>query len=167
MAFQDISGLGDRMGGLPPALERDADLIGRIINDFHVPHLNDLLRAIDLARNVEARHGRHEQAPKGLTALLTRFFDDLSIHQAREEAVLFPMMLKGGMALAQPIAAMTAEHQEVRRDLDLMRRIAHGFEPPEEACGSWRGLYALCRKFDADLREHMRLEEEVLFPRFA
>lgn len=166
MAFQDRSASEDRVG-LPPALEGDAALIARIISDFHVPHLRDLLIATDAARKVEARHADHGEAPVGLAALLMSFFAHLSVHQSREEAVLFPMMLNGTADLTHPIAAMTKEHEDVRRDLDALRQITHGFETPQEACGSWRGLYDLCRKFDADLREHMRLEEEVLFPRFA
>jgi len=166
MAFQDSSALQDGADGLPSALEPDAQLIARIINDFHVPHLRDLLKAIDTARRVEARHADHCEAPLGLAALLTSFFDHLSMHQAREEAVLFPMMLNGAADLTHPVAAMTREHEDVRGDLDALRQITHGFEPPEEACGSWRALYDLCRKFDEDLREHIRLEEQVLFPRF-
>lgn len=166
MAFQDRSPPQDRASDLPPALEPDAQLIARIINDFHVPHLRDLLQAIDTARKVEAVHADHDEAPLGLAALLTSFFDHLSMHQAREEAVLFPMMLNGAGDLTHPVAAMNREHDDVRVDLDALGRMTRGFEPPEGACGSWRALYDLCRKFDADLREHMRLEEKVLFPRF-
>ena len=167
MAFQDRSEFQDLAADLPPALETDARLIGRIVNDYHVPHLRDLLVALESSRKVEARHRHHPQAPEGLTDLLTRFFDHLSIHQAREEAVLFPMMLKGAPNLSHPILAMVIEHQDVRQDLCELAQITRGFTPPEDACGSWLGLYDLCRKFDADLREHIRLEEEVLFPRFS
>jgi regulator of cell morphogenesis and NO signaling len=167
MTFQEHSNLIDPTDGLPPALERDAQLIGRIVENFHVPHLRDLLVAIDLARKVEARHVDHDQAPLGLSAMLNGFFDHLSLHQAREEAVLFPMMLNGAVRLTHPIAAMAAEHQDVRRELDDLRQLTCDFEPPQEACASWRRLYELCAKFDAELREHMRLEEEVLFPRFS
>lgn len=166
MALQDSSD-PDQLSELPLALETDARLIGRIVADYHVPHLRDLLHALDGARKIEARHGDHPQAPAGLTALLTKLFDHLSFHQAREEAVLFPMMLNATVKLVHPISVMTAEHEDVRRDLAELARITRGFEAPEDACSTWRGLYERCRTFDAELREHIRLEEEVLFPRFA
>jgi regulator of cell morphogenesis and NO signaling len=152
---------------IPPALESDADLIGRIVEVYHVPHLRDLLEAIELARRVEARHCEHPQAPAGLAKLLSEIFDHLAIHQAREETVLFPAMLNRGRNLIHPMMAMATEHDDVRANLAELRRLTGGFEPPAEACGSWRALYAVCGKFDADMREHIRLEEEVLFPRFA
>lgn len=151
---------------LPPELETDAHLIARIINDFHVPHLAVLISAQDMARRVEAVHADHFRAPLGLAALLGAFFEILSVHQAREEAVLFPMMLRGARQLAAPIAMMDADHDEVRAALVRLSDLTDEFTPPEDACGTWRALYAQCRQFDQDLREHIRLEDQVLFPRF-
>lgn len=152
---------------LPPALEADADLIARIIRDFHVPHLGDLVRILALAQRVEARHGDRDDAPQGLADVLAGLFEALSIHQAREESVLFPMMLRGAGRLAEPIAAMAGDHHQVEKALVELARLTRGFVPPADACGSWRSLYEQCRDFDAALREHIRLEEQVLFPRFA
>lgn len=148
------------------APEPDAMLIARIVDDFHVPHLRDLLVVIELARTVEARHADHPRAPIGLMRLLARFFDHLSLHQAKEEAVLFPMMLRGATDLSGPISVMNSDHEDVRGDLARLGEITDGFTAPPDACGSWSRLYDLCRKFDGELREHIRLEEEVLFPRF-
>lgn len=147
--------------------EPDALLIARIVDDFHIPHLRDLLVVIELARKVEARHAEHARAPVGLMQLLVRFFDHLSLHQAKEEAVLFPMMLRGVSDLSGPIGVMGGEHDDVRNDLARLREITDDFAAPKDACGSWTRLYDLCRKFDGDLREHIRLEEEVLFPRYS
>jgi len=149
------------------ASEPDALLIARIVDDFHIPHLRDLLVVIELARKVEARHAEHSRVPVGLMQLLARFFDHLSLHQAKEEAVLFPMMLRGVGDLSGPIGVMSSEHDVVRSDLARLREITDDFTAPNDACGSWTRLYDLCRKFDRDLREHIRLEEDVLFPRYS
>ncbi len=39
---------------------------------------------------------------------------------------------------------------------------AFGFD-----CTTWRGLYAGCRDFTDALMEHVHIENNVLFPRFA
>ena len=163
MSLQDITA---RASEAPAAAEPTAELIARILKDYHVPHLRDLLEAIDLARRVEERHGGHAQAPVGLAALLGEIFEHLGVHQAREEAVLFPAMLAGARNLAGPLAVMDADHRDVGLQLGELERLTHGFEAPEEACGTWRRLYALCRQFHRDLQDHIRLEDEVLFPRF-
>jgi regulator of cell morphogenesis and NO signaling len=149
------------------AFETDAELIQRLIERYHVPHLRDLVTAVELARRVEARHAGAPGCPVGLADRLSQVFDHLSQHQAREETVLFPAMLAGGgPMLAFPMAVMAAEHDAVREALSDLQRLTNGFVPPAGACGSWIGLYDLCRKFDGELREHVRLEDEVLFPRF-
>ncbi len=40
------------------------------------------------------------------------------------------------------------------------------FQLPADACGSWRSLYAGVEKFADDLATHIRIENEILFPRF-
>jgi regulator of cell morphogenesis and NO signaling len=43
-------------------------------------------------------------------------------------------------------------------------RLTNHFEPPSWACATHIALFAGLRKFEAGLREHIRLENDVLFP---
>ncbi|MFZ5730047.1 MAG: hemerythrin domain-containing protein, partial [Pseudomonadota bacterium] len=89
-------------------------------------------------------------------------------HQQKEEAVLFPVMLRGGgPMIAFPIERMVAEHLDVGEQLEELARLTTDFAPPPGACTTWRALYEMCRKLDADLREHIHLENNMLFPQFA
>jgi regulator of cell morphogenesis and NO signaling len=91
-------------------------------------------------------------------------FDDLEAHQQREERVLFPAMLSGGCAAIQvPLRRMMAEHREVEEQLATLKDSMGGYALPRAAPPSWLQLVELCRKIDADLREHMRIENEELF----
>jgi regulator of cell morphogenesis and NO signaling len=45
-----------------------------------------------------------------------------------------------------------------------MRELATGYVPPPEACATWRALYAGLEKLEAELMEHIHLENNVLFP---
>jgi regulator of cell morphogenesis and NO signaling len=147
----------------PPEVGLDA-LIANIVERYHDVHRAEFPEAIRLARKVEAAHAGRPDVPRGLADHLAMMFDDLEAHQLREERILFPTLLQGGCGVVRhPIRRMMAEHEDVHRQLETLRALTGGYAPPDGACGSWRGLYAACRKLDEDLVEHMRLENEVLF----
>jgi regulator of cell morphogenesis and NO signaling len=39
------------------------------------------------------------------------------------------------------------------------------YTPPESACFSYRTLYSALKEFEADLHQHVHLENNILFPR--
>jgi regulator of cell morphogenesis and NO signaling len=43
--------------------------------------------------------------------------------------------------------------------------LTNQFEVPAGACATWRALWQGLQSFDADLREHIHLENNILFPR--
>ncbi|HEY9218712.1 MAG TPA: DUF542 domain-containing protein [Phenylobacterium sp.] len=142
-------------------------LISQIVEDYHDVHRREFPEAIRLARRVEAVHCEKPACPRGLTAHLTSMFDHLESHQQKEERMLFPMMLAGGRGMVGlPVARMLVEHEEVSAQLDRLVELTTDFTPPDGACTTWRALYELCHKLDEDLREHMRLENDLLFPLF-
>jgi regulator of cell morphogenesis and NO signaling len=142
-------------------------LIAHIVERYHDVHRAEFPEAIRLARKVEMVHVGSPNVPRGLADHLAMMFDDLEAHQMREERMLFPTLLQGGCGVVRhPIRRMMAEHEDVHRQLDALRAITRGYAAPDDACRSWRALYAACRKLDEDLVEHMRLENEVLFAPF-
>ncbi|WP_296599707.1 hemerythrin domain-containing protein [Phenylobacterium sp.] len=144
-----------------------AGLIELILARYHETHRREFPEAITLARKVEAVHADAPGCPHGLADHLALMLDDLESHQQREEQVLFPMILAGGSPMIRfPIGRMMAEHEDVEVQLRDLRALTGDFACPADACGTWRALNALCRKLDADLREHMRLENELLFAPF-
>lgn len=144
-----------------------AELIAHILSRYHVVHLQELPEAIRLARRVEAVHRDHPRCPSGLADFLAIVTDELAGHQRKEEQVLFPMMLEEPDAMIRfPIARMTQEHDDVAEQLLRLAVLTTDFTPPDGACTTWRALYKACAKIDADLREHMHLENNILFPRF-
>ncbi len=105
--------------------------------------------------------------PHGLSDLLHRMIGEMEVHMKKEELVLFPAIRRGaGPGIGEPIAAMRADHDVHDRELAEIRRLTHDLTPPERACTSWTTLYAGLAEFVDDLTEHIRLENDVLFPRF-
>ncbi|MBI1197944.1 MAG: iron-sulfur cluster repair di-iron protein [Phenylobacterium sp.] len=154
----------------PPANDAPADvkgLIDLILTRYHDTHRRELPQAIAMARKVEAVHAGDAECPRGLADHLAFMADDLESHQQREEQVLFPMILGGGSPMIRfPIGRMMAEHADVEEQLVRLRALTHDHSAPPGACATWRALVIACRKLDFDLREHMRLENEVLFEPF-
>lgn len=142
-------------------------LIAHILERYHETHRRELPELIQAARKVERVHRGHARVPHGLADLLALIADDLEAHQQKEERILFPMMLSGaGPMVRQPIARMVVEHEDVEAELGVLEERVDGFVAPADACATWRRLYQGCRKFRDDLREHIRIEDTVLFPRF-
>jgi regulator of cell morphogenesis and NO signaling len=169
-AVDDGGGLRCGLFAPPPGVEPDVKvkgLVDLIVSRYHDTHRREFPEAIRMARKVEAVHGGLPDCPPGLGDHLAFMFDDLESHQQREEQVLFPMILAGGSPMIRfPIARMMAEHADVEEQLFRLRTLTGDFTVPANACATVRGLIAACRKLDLDLREHMRLENEVLFAPF-
>lgn len=143
-------------------------LVPFILTRFHEVHRQEIPELIRLAKRVETVHREHPLVPHGLADALGEIGTDLGDHMQKEESVLFPMMLSGGNPMIHfPIARMRLEHTEHGDRLRRLEDIAQGFEPPPEACATWRALYMGLRKFVDDVMEHIHLENNVLFPQYA
>lgn len=141
-------------------------LIEHLLERFHAAHRAELPRLIAMARKVEAVHAEKRECPRGLAEHVERIAEELESHMQKEEQVLFPLILSGqGRRAAMPIQVMEEEHVDHGRNLERLRELTGGFTPPQEACGTWRALYLGLAELDEFLRQHIHLENNVLFPR--
>jgi regulator of cell morphogenesis and NO signaling len=144
-----------------------AALIAYILERFHAVHRRQLPNLYRLARKVETVHADHAKCPHRLADFLAEMLGELEHHMAREEQVLFPTLLSGGGGCAPfALRRMRCEHDDHSERLAVLRRRTDGFTPPEGACSTWGQLYAGCRELHDDLLEHIRLENDLLFPAF-
>lgn len=144
-----------------------AALTHHIETRYHARHREQLPALVELAAKVESVHVGVAGVPAGLSGLLRRMIGELEVHMKKEELILFPAMRKGGgPGIEHPISVMRADHDGHDREVAEIRRLTGGPNLPEGACRSWTALYAELDEFLSDLAEHMRLENEVLFPMF-
>jgi regulator of cell morphogenesis and NO signaling len=61
---------------------------------------------------------------------------------------------------------MRLEHADHDVRLEQLKLRTNAFTPPPDACASWVRLYAGCAKLHNDLRAHIDIENDVLFPMF-
>lgn len=140
------------------------ELLDHLLREYHAP-IEGELRAIREA--VRAAAAACADGPGRFTELIREvdeLAEELANHVAKEEAVLFPWIRSGRGALAgAPIRVMMLEHADadarVARINMLLPCVHKG---GGDACAALRDCFAT---FSSRLAEHMRLENEVLFPR--
>ena len=149
------------------SIEDPAELTRYFESWYHARHREQLSWLVDFASKVERVHGSHPDAPLGLSQTLRRMIGEIEAHMKKEEAILFPALRNGGEAeIAEPFAVMRRDHARHTADIEQIRRLTGGPSLPKDACRTWATLYEGIDEFIADLEEHIRLEDEVLFPQF-
>lgn len=145
-------------------------LIAHILERYHEVHRRELPELVALARRVEAVHARHPDVPLGLADLLERMQNELCAHMRKEELILFPAMERAAAtdgSLEAPISCMRHEHDDHGNNLRELEALSRDFILPAGACRTWQALYAGGAKLVDDVMEHIHLENNLLFPRFA
>lgn len=139
-------------------------LVDHIIERYHRTHMRELRHAISLARRVERLYAADPNCPIGLADHLTAMAADLNAHQWREETMLFPMLRIGTPHCLNFVTRrMMEDHIDTDLQIIRLRQLTRGFRPSFEAPFCWQALSALCRKLERDLREHARLENEIMY----
>lgn len=166
---QALEALGDGPGSEAAAAAMDTGaLIDHIEARYHDAHRRALPELIALARKVEAVHRGHPKVPAGLSDALRQMQGELERHMTKEEAILFPLMrqwTRGRFDI--PTVQFRHEHDDQGTQIRLLESLTDDFTLPEGACRSWQALYTGTARLAEDLMEHIHLENNVLFPRFA
>ncbi|SDL97455.1 regulator of cell morphogenesis and NO signaling [Oryzisolibacter propanilivorax] len=168
----DLQALVDELSALQrpdsaPDAGTPAELVGHIVSRYHEVHREQLPELIRMARRVEAVHRANPDVPAGLADALEAMHEELLMHMHKEEAILFPMLQRGGNPfVTQPIGMMRAEHTDHGEALEHLARLTGDMIPPPGACNTWRALYGGLAQFADDLVNHIHLENNVLFPQF-
>lgn len=129
---------------------------------------------------VQKAHGeRHGDMLQHLRRAFDALRGELEPHLMKEEQILFPAT-KGIDAfitemgprpevhcgsVANPIRQMEYEHENAGTVLTEMRSLTDDYHLPEDACASFAALYDGLKVLEADLHEHIHLENNMLFPK--
>lgn len=143
------------------------ELADHIEEHYHAGLRRDLPPLIEAARKVERVHAGTPGVPAGLEETLAELYAEMESHMAKEERILFPMIRRGarGPQVYMPVRMMEREHDTHGALLERIRALTDGFRAPAGACGTWTGLYRGLEALEADLLQHIHLENDVLFAR--
>jgi regulator of cell morphogenesis and NO signaling len=156
-----------------------AELVSYIIEKHHVFTTAEMARITALVEKVCGKHGENHAELIEVGTLFARLCDELRPHMMKEERVLFPYIAALEVSTARetappfapfgtvknPVRMMMSEHDAAGDILRELRAAARDYAAPEDACMSYRALYHALEGFEADLHQHIHLENNVLFPR--
>jgi regulator of cell morphogenesis and NO signaling len=150
-----------------------------IVNNHHkyvkesVPFLSEILA------KVTAVHWQNHNELIELKENVDELINELTMHMEKEEFVLFPYVkqLTGAArsnaslptppfgTIVNPISMMESEHRAAGDVLKNIEILTNNFTAPEDACTSYRVLFAKLYEFQNDLHQHIHLENNILFPK--
>ena len=182
LALEQGSGFRPQTEAAPPDFTAGSlsGLIEHIISKHHAYAKHELPRIQQLLNKVVLAHGGTEHPELGK---IRRTFEavsaELTSHMMKEEHVLFPYIAELEEAintgrrvpkpvfgtLRNPVHVMELEHESAGAALSEIRTLSGGYTAPADACFSYKTLYTALKEFEADLHQHVHLENNVLFPR--
>lgn len=127
---------------------------------------------------VSTKHGeRHPELHK-IFQIFAAVKEEMESHMKKEEMVLFPRIKElekfankkinvpvNITYFQSPIQVMEQEHDHAGSLLNEIRLLTHDYNPPADACTTYRLSFASLKNFEQDLHQHVHLENNVLFPK--
>lgn len=156
------------------------DLLADYIEKKHHRYVEEKIPVLQQYLNKLCKvHGERHPELFGIAEQFGHVADELTTHMKKEELIVFPAirkMLKVKQSGAQmsklhfgsiqnPIKVMMGEHEiegDRFREIDAL---SNGYAPPEDACSTYRVTFSLLQEFEADLHQHIHLENNILFPK--
>ena len=152
----------------------------RHIREVHHRYVREAIARVPaLAAKVKAKHGKNHPEVAHIEQLFLVLGQEMIMHMQKEEQILFPYIealersVKGFgtveppffQTVKNPIHAMMQEHDSAGDLVKQIRQASSGFKHPADACPSYQALYRDLLEFEADLHQHVHLENNILFPR--
>lgn len=156
-----------------------AELVDHIVKTHHKFTREEIARLNALLDKVCSVHGKNHPELPAIRETFLGLAQELTVHLMKEENVLFPYIVRMEEAVVQndpvlpapfgtvqnPVRMMMQEHDGAGEALRRIREASRNFSAPQDACISYQTLYQALAAFEADLHQHIHLENNILFPR--
>lgn len=156
------------------------EVIAHIISWHHEYLKLELPRLRARLNKMASRHGERDcHLLERLHAVFCELQADIDDHLHKEEMILFPFIERYESAaergipappppfgtVANPIRVMESEHTRVHELLAQMREITRDYVPGSYACANYMAVFRSLEELETDLKEHIRVENDVLHRR--
>jgi regulator of cell morphogenesis and NO signaling len=159
----------------------DTALIAHIVETHHEFTRDELVRLEALLAKVCGVHGQNHSELFHIQSQFQELRRDLEPHMLKEEQVLFPYIIQIEESIDKkqptpvppfgtvrnPVRMMMDEHDAAGEILRTMRKASSDYTTPPDGCISFQTLYRALIALEADLHQHIHLENNILFPRAA
>lgn len=156
-----------------------AELVKHIVTKHHQYVRQEIERLIPLFVKVAGVHRKSHPELEEIQSSFLVLAEELTTHLMKEERILFPYIEQLELAANQenhpapsrfgtvknPVRMMMMEHDSAGDLLRKMREASNNYTLPADACMSFQMLYRALEEFEADLHQHIHLENNILFPR--
>lgn len=173
--------VSDVEGGAPAFATWPLDLLVDYVlkkhhRSFHLHH-EELLQ---LVKKVERAHSERHPELHEVRQAVESSFEELDSHFAKEEQILFPQFYELCAAheegrepapfhcgsVAFPIRQMMLEHDTTGETWQHISELTENFTTPTDGCASYKLMNHELYEFWENLKEHVSLENNLIFPGF-
>lgn len=147
------------------------DLVDHILNLHHAFLWTNLPILSELSTKILRVHGQHHPELLKVHTLFHTLKMELEAHLIKEETLQYPAIKAyfdhpNPESLKQAKAVITdleSEHTNAGNVLKELRIVTSDFKVPEDGCQSYQRSYALLEAMEADVFQHIHLENNILF----
>lgn len=156
-----------------------ADLLADYIERKHHRYVEEkTMEILPFLDKVCKVHGAHHPELLLIQEQFLSAAGELAQHMKKEELVLFPYirrMVKAEQeridlgkphfgSVLNPVSMMKEEHSTEGERFHQIAALSNQYTPPPEACNTYRVTFSMLNEFEADLHQHIHLENNILFP---
>ncbi len=163
----------------PSFTEMPPDILCNYIVTTHHAYVSRMIPTLYAhTQKVAVVHGANHPEVIEIAKHFETVAAELVQHMKKEELILFPYIKEQSAALEKneplsaapfgsiqnPIRMMESEHQNAGDEMFSIRALSSNYNPPEDACTTYRISYQELQDFERDLHHHVHLENNILFP---
>ncbi|MBL0739455.1 iron-sulfur cluster repair di-iron protein [Flavobacterium sp. GN10] len=157
-----------------------ADMIADYITKTHHRYVEEKSPVIlEYLNKLCGVHGAIHPELHEIHTIFSKTYLDLTAHMKREELVVFPFIKKMKAAhskgteletppflsIETPIATLKDDHITEGQRFRRIAALTNNYTPPVDSCNTYKVAFLMLEEFDKDLKKHIHLENNILFPK--
>ena len=172
--------MNEQAGSMPDFNSWPLDLLADYIQKKHHRYVEEKIPVLKqyLDKLCKVHGGNHPELLE-ISKEFNASAGELAMHMKKEELVLFPFirqMVSGEISrqpvkaphfgtVKNPIQMMLQEHDAEGERFRKISSLSDNYNPPADACATYKVAYSMLKEFEEDLHLHIHLENNILFPK--